>query len=128
MNSIVAEVIQLINNNISGLGGISPAPVPVNALFPYITVGEINTQEAEAMEGRSGLTRTLVQIDCWSKTHEGAWATRRIVGDFLNMYRGTAGSLVIKWVNPNVDTTIYDGNRSLHQSISRLFIWWTYSA
>lgn len=126
MNSLVAEVIQVIRANVSGLGGISPSPVPVDAKFPYITVGEINTMEAESLEGRSGLARSLIQIECWSKSHECAWSTRRIVYQLLTKYRGQAGTQVIKWVNPNVDAMLYDGNRSLHQAITRLFVWWDY--
>jgi hypothetical protein len=125
MNSLVAEVITLLKTRISGLGGISPAPVPVNAQFPYITVSEIGTQDAESLQGRSNLHRTIIQVDCWDKVHETAWNVRKIVDDLLNSYRGVTGSYLIQWINPNTGASFYDGNRSLHQSVTRVFVWWS---
>jgi len=124
MNSPVAETITLIKALMNGTGGISPAPVPVGAVFPYVTVGEVNVKEVESLAGVSGVSVLLVQIDVWDKSHENAWALRKTIKDYLLAKRGQCGTQNLMWVGPNVDAALYDGNRSLHQMITRLQMWW----
>ena len=126
MSSHIAEVITLIKNSLgSSIGGISPHPVPPQAVFPYITVTEIHGSELESLTGISGQNRMIVQVDCWDKSHEVAWGIRVRVKALLLPYKGTAGTQTVAAVNHQNDAALYDGNRSLHQLVTRLFIWWT---
>ncbi len=125
MNSFVAETIQLLKSHFtSSIGGISPSPLPPSAVFPYITVGEATVKEVEHLGGLSGVQQVIIQVNCWAKDYESACSIRDNAKAYLCGFSGTAGSRTIQGVNPVVDTTLHDGVRSLHQSITRVLITW----
>lgn len=125
MNSHAAEVITLLKAHVTGVVGISPSPVPPQPAFPYVTVAELRGDEVQSLTGVSGLNRTIIQIDIWDKTHETAWNMREAIKSYLLPFKGTAGTQTIRLVTFNVENMFYDGNRSLHQAVVRLFIWWS---
>lgn len=131
-NSRVASVIGVISQYVDGVGGISPVPVPPRITLPYITVHEILTRELQNLTGRSGLAQTLMQVNCWAKTYEAAYALRDQVKDsFLLDSRGLgpvqsntlSSGQRIEGVNHDRDFELYDANRELHQLIVRFSIW-----
>ena len=125
MNSFTAEAIQLVKSHFTTqLGGISPAPLPATAAFPYITVNEITVREVESLQGLSGVQQTIAQINVWAKDFEAACVMRDSIKAYMCGFRGTAGSRYIQGVNPVVDTCLHDGVRSLHQAITRVMITW----
>ena len=125
MNTFVAEVIQLLKAHFtSSLGGISPAPVPPGALFPYITVTEITVKEVEHLAGLSGVQQTIIQVNVWAKDFEIAGTVRDSAKLYMCGFRGTAGTRYIQGVNPVVDSMLHDGVRSLHQGVTRVLVTW----
>lgn len=106
------------------IGGISPPPVPPSAIWPYITVQDSFSRELESLGGSSGLLRSKIQINCWSKDYEQAWQMRLAVKNFLLPYKGTAGSQTIQDVKHGGDHELYDGQREIHQLILTVWIWW----
>jgi hypothetical protein len=123
--SFVAELIQVILSQFhSSIGGITPPPLPANASFPYITVNEIRVGEIESLYGLSGVQQVVMQVNVWDKDFEEASVLRNTIKRYLCSYSGTAGSRVIQGVNPVVDTTLHDGVRNLHQSITRVKVTW----
>jgi hypothetical protein len=125
MNSRAAALVGIINMALgSDLKGCSVPPVPTNAIFPYITIQDITGKELESMTGPSGLLRSVVQINCWSKVYEDAWNTREAVKSFLLTFTGTAGDKNIQAVNHATDREFLDGVRELHQCVCSFLIWW----
>lgn len=126
MTSNVASTISLLLG--AGLsptiGGISPAPVPKNAVWPYVTVQDSFSKELESLTGSSGLLRSKIQINCWDKDYENAWQLRAAIKSYLLPFKGTAGSQTIQDVKHGNDHELYDGQRELHQLILYVFIWW----
>lgn len=124
-NTYVAELIQVLITQFSGsYGGISPAPLPPGAVFPYITVSEITVREVESLQGLSGVTFTILQVNVWDKDFEGAGVMRDTIKQYMCSFSGTAGSRIIQGVNPVVDSMLHDGVRNLHQAVTRLQIAW----
>lgn len=127
MSSHVAGIIQLIKASFPSpvIGGISPPPVPPNVIEPYVTVQEIMGRELESLTGPSGLSRSIMQVNCWSSSYESAYNLKASIKAMLLAFTGTTptGSK-IQAVNPQYDTELYDSERKINQSIVRLFVWW----
>lgn len=121
--SRIAALVSTLQGSVDGLGGISPVPVPPDAVFPYITVEEIADKELESLTGPSGKTHTIMQVSCWAKDYETAWDTREEVKTLLFSTRGVVGDQYIADVTYNTGREFYDDQRSLHKLISRFFIW-----
>jgi hypothetical protein len=123
MSSYVARLIALIKDMDLGLGGITPPPLPAQAAFPYVTVTQLFSKEAESLTGPSGKLRSLMQINVFHKTYEAAWNTRKTIKSTLFALTPSDDN-GLRAVNHNQDNELYDGNSSAHQLITRLFIWW----
>ena len=108
------------------IGGISPPPLPSTALFPYITLQQIGNTEVESMEGRSGLNRTIMQVNCWHGDYEKAFSLRRGILMLARPWTVPISlGLTIAAVHHLTDMEMYDGPRELHQLIARYAVWWT---
>jgi hypothetical protein len=125
--SRVAACVQLILANNAGNAicrGVSPRPLPDNGPFPYITVQEPTDRKLLTLTGPTGISESFIQFNCWSKDYEEANTSREALKIILDDYSGAAGSRVIDSSDHNLDTELYDGDRELHQLITRYHIWW----
>jgi hypothetical protein len=114
-----------ITANLSGhFTDVTPPPVPDNATFPYITILEIGAVELESLTGKSGLVRSVMQVNCWSKDYEECWALRKLVKDMLMAFTGAIGGETIDAVNHSSDRQLYDPQRELHECVASFIIWW----
>ncbi len=123
MSSRVARIIDILDAGLSSppvATGYGPNPIPEDAELPYVTVQEVNASPLESMEGPSGKTRTLIQVNCWAKDYEEAWEARRLITDYLHTYRDSE----VVAVNFPRSHELYDGLRRLHQLIAAFWIWW----
>jgi len=128
VSSRLATIVSILNNATltPAPKGISPRPVPARTSppLPYITVQEVMGREVESLSGTSGLCHAPIQVSCWSKSYEEAYALRDGVKALLLPYRGTVNGQTIQWVNHGQDRELYDDVRELHQLIEVLSIWW----
>lgn len=108
------------------IGGIGPVPLPQDAVLPYVTVQLISAIEIESQDGPSGLIKTIMQVNCWSKDLEQASLTRQQIKDaLLGGFFDSEDVHVDGPINHIMDTELYDPNRELHQCISRSLIYWS---
>jgi hypothetical protein len=125
MSSRNASLIGLIQAHFTtALKGVSPVPLPSDALFPYVTIQEGLGKELESLTGASGLIKVPHQFNIWGKDYEEAWGFRKSIRDYIQPYRGAAGSNVIVSANHYGDRELYDGPKSVHQLIWMVNIWW----
>ena len=130
MASHVAAVINLILDQFypSTVKGVSPPPLPSKASYPYVTVHEVSGIELENIVGPSGLVKSVVQVNCWDVDYERGWQARKSIQDYLSTFSGdviisSAVEAVIHSVNHVGTSHLYDGDREVHQLITRLSIW-----
>ena len=121
-DSNVAAVVALLKN-MSGLGGISPTPIPDNAPMPYITVKQIRWDKLQTFSGSSGVGPAIMQVDCYDKDYEAADAIRRAAGLILDAPALSSSGVTIQGSNHFADHDLYDDDRQLHQCITRYRIW-----
>lgn len=127
-DSHVAALIQYIQDLTLDpvLGGIQPPPLPNDATYPYVTVHKIMGDDpAKTLDGPSGLQRTVMQINVWSPDYEEANSTKDAIKDALIGVFGPVGSLTVEGAYHMMDAELYNPERSLHQLITRLMVWWT---
>jgi hypothetical protein len=126
MISKTAGIIQLLMAN--GYTRISPPPVPkLDTFSDYITVHEVTGKELESLTGISGLSNSLMQINCFSRDYEAAYTLRADIKTLLlgnGGYSGAAGDRTIQGVNHGLDRELYEAKQELHQHITRLSVWW----
>ena len=111
-----------------GVSAVHPAPLgsdeivvttPPAAPMVVCTVKKVTGKKQEVLDGtNTGLTRTQMQLDFWSKSHNQADRCMQTVRDFL-LYETPAGMVV----NHQMDGDLYEGNLELHQATTRLNIW-----
>lgn len=129
--SEVAGLVYLIRTNIVGLQGVSPPPLPAIAITPYVTVHQILNIGLESLSGPSGMVKSLMQVNVWSKDYEVAWSFRESIREFILAFTGNVGNgRIIEAANCNAgfgagNTELFDNVRLYHQLISRILIWWT---
>lgn len=105
---------------------IAPNPVLPDARFPQLTLNQVGGEELESLEGLSGLTQTIQQINAWSPSYEDAFALRAAVVAMLSTFTGSAGTtgLVVDCATMFTYRELYDAERELHQLIVRCVVWW----
>lgn len=87
--------------------------------FATATVHEILGKREEVLDGtNAGLLRTQMQINLWHYDYEVAALAREDVRDFLLFNT----PITLNGVNHQIDTELYDGDRELHQLITRLIV------
>lgn len=124
-NSRIAEVFRIINIKDISYGGFGPAPVLAKTAMPYIVVREIFSRELTSLNGRSGLTRTVMQIEVWDRDYEQAYQKREEIKDGILGFSGPVDTQAVDGpISHNADVELYDGVRELHSLITRLEIWW----
>lgn len=125
MTSYVASIVNVIERSVqAAIGSISPPPVPPNANFPYITVHQIGKTEVESLTGVSGLTRTVIQVNCWHPDYETAFSLRHTIQGVILAFTGDTLGNSLQASNPLHDMELFDGVRELHQLIGRYSVWW----
>lgn len=127
-DSRIAELVKFLmgHDPNPALGGISPHPVPARAVMPYVTIREILAKELESLNGRSGLVRTIEQVECWDSDYERAHQLREFIKDRLLQFSGPIDTRTVDGpINHVMDVELYDGTRELHQLASRFQVWWT---
>lgn len=107
--------------------GVSPVPVPNDAAYPYVTVQQVLGEEVTCMEGLSNLCGTVMQINCWSKSYEQAFAMRAAIQAYLATLTGTIGATgtKVERVTDFKTQELYHPDPELHQLILRADVWWT---
>lgn len=104
---------------------VSPPPLPPTAVFPYVTVHQIFGEELQSMDGLSGMTSTMMQVNCWDKDYERAFSLRASLTTLIMAGVNTVTlGLNLKAVSIPRYQELYDGPRELHQLIGRYAIWW----
>lgn len=107
------------------LAGIGPNPLPLNATFPYVIVREIFSVDQVILTGRNGTTRSILQVEVWSKGYDEAYHTRETIKNGLIDYAGALDArTTIGPIAHVIDVELYDARVELHQLISRFEIWW----
>lgn len=126
MSSRIAAIVAVLNGTpLDPLPkGVGPRPVHSRSTFPCITVSEVMAKELESLSGMSGAVFAPMQIGCWSKSYEEAWALREAVKARLMAMTGAAGDHIVLSVNHGTDRELYDDQRELHHLIEVLRIWW----
>jgi hypothetical protein len=69
-----------------------PLRLPQGAAFPALTYQRVAGGEDVTHQGRSGLGRARMQLDCWAATYGQAIALADAVKDALVGYRGAMGA------------------------------------
>lgn len=136
MSTFVAGIVSIINTSFVSIppgdtkvNGVSPKPVPVNAPFPYVTVSKLSSKELENLEGPSGMSRSIMQIEVWDHDYDTADRIRTAIRDILLAWTGAMPNpllvgLSIAASNHSIDAEFYDSTTKLHQAITRLVIHW----
>lgn len=119
----VAGIIQLILQELPDTE-IGPQPVPDDASYPYVTIQEILNEDVEDHEGFAGLAMSIIQVNVWDKDYSAAQTKRAAIKDTLRNYSGSAGTSIIQGTNHRLDRELFDGDRELHQLITRFDIGW----
>lgn len=127
-DSHTAAIVQFINALSIAVAG--PPPLPLNAALPYVTVREVIASELESLTGKSNLTRTVMQVECWSKDYEMANSIRESIkgpGDgsgLLGAYGAVGTRNVQGPINHIMDAELYHERLEIHQLITRYLVWW----
>ena len=122
--SRVAAIVTMLDTGVPALVALSPPPVPPDAVFPYVTVQEVLETELENLIGRSGNTRTVMQVNVFSKSYEEAESVREACKVYLMGRTGVFQGQTIDAINYQHGGYLYDGQQSLHQCIARFLVWW----
>lgn len=61
--------------------------------FPYINLSLVDEQTGYELEGEDGLTRRIIQVDCWGEKYLDAVNVKRAVRSLLSGYAGTSGAV-----------------------------------
>lgn len=137
--SNVGAIIKKVNTDLASqttIMGISPVPLPPNAFdgFPvdvagtpafnvWITVQEISANYVQNLSGSSGVGPCLIQLNVWCPDYEYADNLRRRVNAILEGFSGTIngdyGSAIVQGGNHRGNFELYDGQRKIHQLITR---------
>jgi len=125
VDSRVAGLLQIIDG-VEGVAESGPGPLPAKAQFPYVIVKQVTGKELENLTEKSGLISTIMQVECWDKDYEVAWALRELIKNTLLVTGGAAGTSgqVISSVNHDHDRELYDDRQACWEAICRLHIWW----
>lgn len=136
MASNIAGMVQALINTIgsdSAYSGISPAPLPDDAFAdsnnPWITVQELNAKELQTLDGGSGVGPCFIQFNVWSKDYEAAYELRLALNAIIAVMTGTIYAdighrdVVVQGGNFMGNYELIDGERKLHQLISRFQMW-----
>lgn len=126
-NSYLGALNTLIQNAGTGASVVKPVPLVPTDVPPVITMQQIDGFEVEAMEGLSGLTPTIMQINCWDKLYDNAFEMRRLIKESFKTVTGAVGSTGLK-VDRITDfryRELYDAQLEFHQLILRCQVWWT---
>lgn len=125
-SGLIALLSSLVPTSVVGVR-IHPLPDNIDGTpisYPFITIIEGNASKLLSLTGPVGNTDSWFQINVWSNDYEQAAVCRELVKDILDSYAGVAGTRVIDSSDHILDTELYDGDRELHQLITRYHIWW----
>lgn len=78
---------------------------PQGVTPPFILIHLIAFDPMKALDGTSGMTRTEVDIDCYSVNVAGAHAIARQVEAYLKDYTGSAGT------DDTINSVLWNGKR-----------------
>ena len=111
-----------------GAGRIYPMLLPQGQASDSIVYSRISAQNELHNAGPDGLARPRMQIDCWSKTANGATALSLLVKDRIEGYRGVMGSggdaVTVQGVIPDNEREDYDDTAKMFRVSLDYFIWY----
>jgi len=82
---------------------------PQKAVFPYVIITQMSSQENASLDGASGKLRFITfDIDCKSKTSVQAESLGNAVRTFIQDYTGAAGNFTIGAVIMNDESDSYE--------------------
>ena len=82
---------------------------PQKAVFPYVIITQMSSQENVSLDGASGKLRFITfDIDCKSKTSVQAESLGNAVRTFIQDYTGAAGNFTIGAVIMNDESDSYE--------------------
>ena len=78
--------------------------VPQDGPYPAITLHIIGRPHLHNLDGRSGYSKTRVQIDCWSNSYKQATDMADAIGDLIDGFTGVMGTTTFGWIASDEDT------------------------
>lgn len=111
-----------------GASRIYPMLLPQGVITDSIVYQRISAQNELNNSGPDGLARPRMQLDCWSKTANGAVALALLVKDRVEGYRGVMGSggdaVTVQAVIPDNEREDYDDTAKMFRVSLDYFIWY----
>lgn len=111
-----------------GAARIYPMVLPQGTTSDSIVYQRISSQNQLHNAGPDGLGRPRIQIDCWSRTANGAVALALLVKDRVEGYSGVMGSggdaITVQGVIPDNEREDYDDTAKLFRVSLDYLIWY----
>ncbi len=87
------DVAELIGTN------VHPATTTQTLTRPNVVYQRIGTERVFTRDGPTNKSVAYVQVGCWADTYTAAKQLANVVREALNGYRGTAGTMVVDYIN-----------------------------